>query len=365
MSAPDQLATVTVLPGTYENEPIDAVAAPLPEYNLQIHDAKPTKPVAFEGGSHHDWTYQLSDGSVFHSRLTLSRQQQYDIGLSHRTPWCTDLNGMYSEVDKEYARRGMTGTRVGPEQTSVVRAARNLAMVLFGSDTQLAHDAYVHHLILDHVDSLGIANAKTVIDTGDSRGAMTNFGVQSYATAFNRTMVYNDINDPCIEHAVAPGPRTALKLPGIAKYLGVEVVELAKAIKDYDADQLLPIAKTARFSPAFWLHQASTGLALFKGEAGTFIDHIPGNSVTAVGLFDNSPLNQSAEWRRRLQPFTNVFAYSQSGSHLSLARWGVQLRTINRVELVQEQLATVRSADELNVEAVVREAIGSVTKLSA
>lgn len=369
MSSAEQLASVTPLPGVI-NRPLDteqleqSIASPLPTFDLGIDEIKVGKTKYFDGGAHIDRQYRLNNGAVFVGRLTVSRSGNFDTLLSHRLPWCTELNGMYTEVDEEHARRGSTSIRVSPEKTGIFRAAHNVVDAIWGPNNMLARDAYVQHLILDDIDSLGIAEPDQAIETGDSKAAMTNPAVLAYAAKFGRLIRYSDTTDPCLEHALSLDNLTPEAAAKNTKYLLInEPRELKRAVRTHPLHKLPRLARTAPLTPGFWLHQVATGFALFSGKSGGFVDHIPNETVAAVRFFNHSEFNHSLDWLRRLDPFKNVYVYQEPGSHMSLADLDVQMSTIDRVEEVQNRFKDGVTPEELDIEMIVKDV--QVARLAA
>jgi hypothetical protein len=94
---------------------------------------------------------------------------------------------------------------------------------------------------------------------------------------------------------------------------------------------LRDLIPTLRHSPGFWVSQLSTGQSLFRGEAGTFIDHIPSDSNTHVTLFNGSLFNHADDWERRLADFPNITVERRDGVHLTGTDIGVIKQAIDRV----------------------------------
>ncbi|MDB5169640.1 MAG: hypothetical protein JWN82_36 [Candidatus Saccharibacteria bacterium] len=365
MSPAEQLASVTRLPGMINSLPSPeqverSTASTLPDHDISIDDIRVDKPRPFDGGVHIDRHYRMIDSNrvvtKYTGRVTLAESQSYDILLSHRLPWCTTLDGTYDMIDEEHARRGSSGVRVSSRQTDIVSATLNLADALVGDNDMLAYDSYAHHVILDDIDELEVAAPKEIIETGDSKAAITNFAVQAYAPRFRREVVYSDITDPCLEHGVRPRMLRPKELKEVMHYFGVkEPKNLVAATAEYSNAEKLRMARTVSLWPGFLIHQVATGFALFAGKGGGFVDHIPNSSRTAVGFFNGSPYNHGQDWERRLAPFTGVYTYWQDGTHLSILERNVQGGTIDRVDLTQELLKTVLTPDELDAAHIVAE----------
>lgn len=360
MSSAEQLATVTPFPGAINSLPPLAnqnnIASELPEFDFGIDDIEVGKTRYFDGGAHIDRHYRFSNGAEYVGRLTISHSGLYEPPLSHRLPWCTELNGLYTDVDEEHARRGSTSIRVSPERTSVLKAAKNLGDALWGDNNMLARDAYTQHLILDDIDLLGITAPGQAIETGDSKAAMTNPAVQAYAARFGRLILYSHNNDPCVEHALTAEDFTPEAVIKNMKYLLVdEPRELLRAIRTHPIHKIPQLAQTSSLRPGFWLQQVATGPALFSGKSGGFPEHMPNDSVTSIRLFRHSEFNHALGWLRRFAPFKGIYVFMEDGSHMSLADSRIQLSTIEYVEVAQQQIKDGVKPSELSAEQIVNE----------
>lgn len=211
---------------------------------------------------------------------------------------------------------------VSPEQANLVGAIRN-----FGK-ASLAHDAKVHHLLLDKIAERTDRDLSSVANIGYSRGAMVGFGLQGYAGQHDRQQIYNDYVDPCLEHGVRIDEIPWLQVrPYVARELGA----IASAALPKHGRTVPDLIPTLKHQPSFWLSQVSTGVALFRGEAGKFIDSLPTDSHTHVTLFSGSIFNQASAWERRLAGFPNITVTKRDGVHFTGAHMDIIKDTLDRV----------------------------------
>jgi hypothetical protein len=344
-SAENQLATVTPLPGFARMLPSEeqvnaSIARPLPEFDIIIEDATSGPEIAFDGGMHFDRHYRFSDGSRYTTRVTQPHKQLYDRPLSSRLPWCTDLNGLYGEyVDPLHARNGSLSVRTSSQRRSLLRAATGAITGAFSESHLLSHYAYAHHVILNELEEQGIADFSEVIESGDSQAGMTNLAFQGLCAQFGRSAPYNDITDICRADKVTPtlDPRV---IAATMKYLLLdEPAELVSSAKKYSPEERRILARTAPADVRFWLHQLAVGHDLFSGVTGGFVDHVPGNSTTALRFFNGSRLNHAESFTARLSRLPGVHIYHEDGTHMSIADPDVQQTTIDRIDLAQELLS--------------------------
>lgn len=334
MSAPE-------LPLHHDAEPSDVASvpysltpqhsiSPLPIFDLGIDAQRMLVTNHEEGvGTIRTERFRMNDGSTYHARTYEPERPAYGTPVTFTTPWCTDLPGYNDRVGHKLAFHNIRTIAVGPEQSGVVRAVKQLGKA------SLAHDAKVHHLILDHLEETGRIATNHIINIGYSRGSMVGFGLQAYAREHGRHMSYNDYVDPCLEHSVDARSVRWGKLP---RYLGKEIRALAGALAHESPEELCRLLPSVTLAPGFWINQLSTGKALFAGEAGSFIDHLPTDSRTNVLLCDNSLFNHASAWRERLASFPNVTIQHQEGYHLSGADSHVVQGTIGRVLLAQHMI---------------------------
>lgn len=367
MSSVETVATIPRQP----SEPVElslaevTPVASMPQFVMELDDVKVGDEHHFDGGTIFDRTFVMDNGLRFNGQIFIPAsplgKNTFDTLVTYRLPWCTELPGLNTEFGKALAQRGNVVFALGPEDSKLARAVFRLAKTIFGDTALMAEYGYAYHLAADYVDELGVAAPKRVIDAGKSQGAMTNFAAQAYAPTFERQMVYNDLTDPCVEHKVNRGDvadeEDLETLLSVAKYVGIEEPrELCRIIKQYkEAGQLPHLSRTVRFSPAFWVNQIAKGVAIFRGEAGTFIDHMPADSHSYVRLFESSKLNHARAYRRRLSAFPNVHTTLEPGYHLTLADLAIRQQTVGRISLAQELFTTVIDSDELDVAKLVEQ----------
>jgi hypothetical protein len=278
------------------------------------------------------YEYRVADDAAYSVRVFRPRRsEQFDRTVTYTTPWLTDIDGFNMIVGKRLASLGMNVVAVSPEHPSLSRSVRNLGRVTLRADAQ------VQHKVLDSISKNGILDTSSVIVAGFSRGAMVGFGVNSLAETFGRTIEYTDAIDPCLAKKTTPKD---VEWPKIPSYFIGEVGALVSSMVHHPPEDMRGIAKNiVPLSPAFLVQQAATGMALFTGEAGTFIREWPQHTTAHVTLYSGSEFNHMKEWVRLLSPYPNVSAHIEDGRHFSGADSRVIDAAVGRILHAQRVLA--------------------------
>lgn len=307
-----------------------AAPEPLPYFGLAIESHKVAGSERVLGNCEVETSrFKLSDGSRYNVNVYTPERPRFEEPVTFATPWCTDLEGFNDDhLGQELAARGFYVIGVSPEQSKLVRALGKVVKAASGDQSELAHDAEAHHLMLDSLQQVGRIASEQVYGVGYSRGAMVGFGLQAYARRHGREFIYSVYTDPCLEHGIDLKKVRYNELPDYAlKELGAFGLALAG---EHDL-HLMHLLKTIRLAPSFWVSQAATGFALFRGEAGTFVDHLSADSNTHVTLYHGSIFNHAEAWQQRLAPFPNITIKNEDGYHASGAKRRVAAASIARL----------------------------------
>lgn len=276
----------------------------------------------------------LSDQSSFEiqvfkpKKLSSSRD---NLTVTYTTPWCTGLEGFNTDIGSEIASLGLPVVAVGPERSSSRHIIRNLGRVALGHQPVLEHDAKAHHLILDFLGTLQLAEVDKIINFGYSRGAMIGIGLNAMAEEHRRSIVYNALIDPCL--ASRPELKD-LKVCTIGRYLLNELGSTVQEISALPKEDYAHLLKSASLDPNFWLQQVITGIGMFKGESGQFMSGIPEDSFLDLTFFSKSIFNQFNIWINSLSTQQFLKVRMQEGYHTGGINPDVWKPAIGRIALV-------------------------------
>lgn len=327
-----------------------AITPELRQFDIGIDNARRGPTVSHDWGTTQHTAFRMSDGSKYLVRDYIPSNVRGSRLVTMTTPWFTDVDGFNNFVGIKFAEAGIRTHIVSPEQSnlakSYVHVVRKLAdvglrMVDLEADqlpipkclldlghTSLEHDVVVHHLLLDYEEEQEQIDTHALDDTGYSRGAMIGFGKQAHAQQYDRTFVNADYVDPCLVRGVHLSEVVNPKIPF---YIMKELVTLASVMKPSSRQEARAVIPTFARSLGFYVNQLSTGISLFGGETGRFVDNMPVDMQAHVTLFDQSEFNQADEYEARLAPYPNITVAREHGVHFSGANRRVIYDTRRRI----------------------------------
>jgi hypothetical protein len=267
-----------------------------------------------------------------------------NLAVTYTTPWCTDLEGISTEVGKELALNGLSVVAISPNHPDLRHAFIDLGRRIRGRYSVLEQDAIAHHQILDFIDIEEHLNLKQVLGYGYSRGAMIGLGLLAVANHFDRSFPYSDLIDPCLCNTVKTQKLNPLE---IGKYLIEEVGSLVREVKALPESELLHLAQTIHVDLCFWLQQLTTGIGLFEGEAGRFSDMISKDNVLHLTFFSNSPFNQADKWISAFKDYPNFGFSIIDGYHTSGINPGNRKNSVGRIVLANKLILEGVNANQI------------------
>ncbi|MEI7682819.1 MAG: hypothetical protein WCJ24_00775 [Candidatus Saccharibacteria bacterium] len=165
----------------------------------------------------------------------------------------------------------------------------------------------------------------TIIDAeGDSNGAMTSTGVIAYSEAFDRVVRDGYFVDPCMVSRI--GLEEALKFLKHPEYIAKEAYCLFRqAIRLINEEEdATSYIKTIELSTEYIIGNALLPRALFWGDLGHLIAHIPETQKAHYRLFEHSIGNQKRKFHKILRGPNGTSRQAVTtevitGTHLSIA----------------------------------------------
>lgn len=276
-------------------------------------------------------------GQIF---LPGDHEQNFHHTIVYTTPWLTDLDGFNTNIGLEFARNGFKAISLSPEHPGLPEAVNHFKNVLFNNQDNLSRDAHSYHQILNHfnefksVENLTI-DSSNVILFGYSRGSMVGLGINALAKMYNRKIVYNEFIDLCLEHSVR---NMNIKPQTIFPNLIEEALSGLKELGHMNRQELSHVLQTLPPNIPSFLEQITTGISLFRGETGKFIQDIPPDqNITSVTFFENSLFNQQKEWEYILKDSLKyIHIEKMKGYHLTGMNKEVLSRSIARLILFEK-----------------------------
>lgn len=198
-----------------------------------------------------------------------------------------------------------------------------------GIATNRAHSLY-RNAWDNHLSLSDIPKDFTQIDTdiidceGDSNGAMEATGVMAYANHFNRSVRSAFLVDPCLVHKIASYDVSKfIKHPD---YLPREIINLGKhALYLFKEEgDTLEYLKTVQPSKEFLMGNLLLSRALFWGEFGHVLAHVPEQQSAHYRLYEYSIANQKKDFvsivrsNNKLHR-SNISIEVLPGTHISIA----------------------------------------------
>ena len=290
----------------------ELIDIPLPEYSEGIEqiDTKRRKNLDSDAGKYWERRVLMSDGQRHSEILGLSNHPRANELVVSIPAWWTRLDGGINKVTSDALMRRAKHTLIkGVSENQPSKLSRG------------AHDL---HTVLDHdtADGLGYYfDPNEIYIHGDSNGAMQGTGIIVYAKEHERKIKDAYLVDPCIVHRVGCADiKKTLEHPSyVPKELLSLVHQIGRMASHPDID-LVECSKTFENSPARLLGNLMLTQALFSGEYGHLLAHLPSEQKEHFVLFNHSLANHK---RHALRILGSIGAKAtvtlRTGTHISIA----------------------------------------------
>ena len=287
---------------------------PLPTYEtiqIQTQDIRERFDLSTEHGTYFEKKVLYSDGTKRTEYIGLAKKPTSDIPVYKKPAWFTapdkGFNKLANDSMHKIGRHTITGG-----------IATNKAHSLY-------RNAWDNHLSLDETGLQFYQIDTSVIDCeGDSNGAMEATALMAYGQHFNRTVNKAYLVDPCLVHKIAS--YDVSKFFKHPDYIPREIFNLAKHVVYLlkEEGDIIEYAKTLQPSKEFIIGNLLLSRALFWGEFGHVLAHIPENQTAHYRLYEYSIANQKKDFFSILRSDTknlrrNVSAEVLPGTHISIA----------------------------------------------
>lgn len=339
----------------------------LPQHNPEIDDwSEPKVEVnPFPGVRQIITTMITLDSGAKHvKRDFIPDYQGFDTKVGMMTALGTRVNGFNTETALRIASGGSEVSVVGFNQA-------------VAHPSTLSADAEAAALLLGYNfdnQQLLVPDYRPIVLKGKSRGAMGAFGVSAYAEKYGLEVPVSFHQDPCLAQETGL-KETLRKLTPLD--VADELIELGRCLSEKWEDEskidhvkrLGSLAKTIGVTPNYLISQIHSGKALWAGEAGGFIDHIPDGQVIIANFFNKNRLNHHATFESQIRRHEYGRVIGERLRHLALLRHEVMVNGTNSVWAAQTMIDMGKSreqiADTLAQPLVARQYVKHQRRLSA
>ena len=252
----------------------------------------------------------------------------------YTTPWLTELKGFNTLIGKQLAKNGLPAISLGPEHPQIGESIRHLTRTILNKEKILERDANSYNALLDYLNKEKIQDTSRITLFGYSRGSMIGIALNSLSKFSQRQILYNEFIDLCLLDSVQT---MHLSLGKVAINLVNELIDGLIEVRKLPFEEQKHLLNTIPLDLSALIEQTSTGIALFRGETGLFLDKIPRDITGTVTFFNNSIFNQMDKWIQELNNFPNIHILNQKGYHLSGLNPQIILEGIGRIILFQKQ----------------------------
>jgi hypothetical protein len=280
----------------------------------------------------------MSDGARYIKRDIQAAQPATDVRIEVMTPLGTRVSGANTALGELLvARSGSEVSIIGSNQSC-------------SAMTSLAEDAWAANLIMNEHDSQqGIApGERPVISFGKSRGGMGGNGKIAYAPHQSRKILLAVHEDPSLQHATGVIETLSSLTPLDLMQEGSEIIHGLLERRESES----PLERFKRFrmmsttiglSPAYLRAQWHTGRALWRGDSGIFLQHMPVDQALVTLMMNRNKLNHREEFGRRSERLPHSHIIDRNYKHMAMLRSCVELAG---AEAVAESVRRLRTGEE-------------------
>ena len=254
----------------------------------------------------------------------------------YTTPWLTELRGFNTLVGKELAKNGLKAISLSPEHPKIGDALNHFLNIALNKEKILERDATSYSALLEYLNDQKIDDTSTIILFGYSRGSMVGIVLNSLAQINRRKIIYNEFIDLCLKDSVRS---MHLSLGELAINLSQEAINGLIEVRKLPIEDKRHLLNTISTDPGSIIEHISTGIGLFRGETGSFLNNIPDNMTGTVTFFKSSMFNQKDRWEAGLNRFPYLHIIYQNGYHLSGINPQIIQDGIARIALFQKQFS--------------------------
>lgn len=290
----------------------ELIKTPLPEYSEGVEQisTKRRKDLDSDAGKYWERSVLMSDGQRHTEILGLSNSTKASELVVSIPAWWTRLDGGVNKVTSDaFLRRS--------KHTLIKGVSEN-------KPSPLSRGAHDMHTVLDYDSKDGLNyyfDPNKIYVQGDSNGAMQGTGIIAYANKHKREVVDAFLVDPCFVRKFSHEDfKKALEHPS---YAPKELISLARQIgrmASHPDIDLKECSKSLESNPARLLGNLMLTKALFSGEFGLLLAHLPKQQREHFVLFNHSLANQKQHALKILGAIgSSATVTLRTGTHISIA----------------------------------------------
>lgn len=281
----------------------------------------------------------MKDGSRNTVLDIYAENKRFGAKFAYSTPLGTHVKGYNTYVGIQAARNGMDVRIFGAPQ-------------VLPTDPHLSHEAHAFAEVMRAADEdEGIENS-TFILGGYSMGGMKAPAAAHYLHRLGASVPLLDTIDPCLAEEVSF--RETRK--GMSRaYIAAELLEGAHALLERKEEDSLykamrrlgHMASSVSFHPHHLNKHIGIGKEIWRGEAGTFIQHVPEETAFVSHFFADSRFNHRDIYMPAIERLPHGHPVLQPGLHLTGMRLRVIEEYIGQIVRGQQMIEKGTAPDEI------------------
>lgn len=308
----------------------------LPEFSNEVESFITRKSPITKHGTITESIATMSDGTLYPVVLGRPEEELSDTAIAFTTAWLTSTQGHNRHTMLRMMGLGYPTIMIGPEgelSNQKISRTRRFKMALEVSQAKTAYDV---NRILDHQLDLLEVRPDKIIGIGESRGAMTGYGLDVPQYSGNRSLAYGDFTDPCFPRA----PKLK-ELPGVISQIVPEAVTLGRLCLDLVGPQLRHYSATLHKNPEYYAKELLKIPMLLNGQAGDIARATRTETPMHNRIFLGSKWSHPKEWHKIFDSRPAVRIEEADGHHLDIAH----PNTLNNISVRLETIRDMRGHD--------------------
>lgn len=254
-------------------------------------------------------------GYSYSGLVCIPENAKSDVATIGTSPWITSDRGHNEHTARNFMREGNYVFFVGAEGSWHKQSSPNGPITLADSAAATLAFASLAELRVNRWQKDKIQHGKRNL-IGESRGAMTGFGIMALAEHLQQQILYADLTAPCFPDKVSI--ETAIKLVNQIVDEPLQIARLGGRIANRT---LLNYPATLDLWPSALKHQFAIGFALASGEAGALARHIDKDTLLHITAYKRDSASDYVRWQQILpeENYPNLRLDELEGSHLTIA----------------------------------------------
>lgn len=247
--------------------------------------------------------------------ICVPKAPQSEVAIVGTSPWLTSDRGHNEHTARNFMREGNYVFFVGADGSWHNKSTPTGPITLADSAAATLAFANLAELRVNRNAEPLVKHAERNL-IGESRGAMTGFGIIALAEHFEQEILFADLTAPCFPDKVRV--ETILRLLNQIIDEPLQMMRLGGRIANRT---LLHYPATVDLWPSSLEHQFAIGFALGSGEAGALAKRINTHTLVHVTTYEKDSASDHARWQEILphSTYPNIRITQLEGSHLTIA----------------------------------------------